>query len=161
MRTFTTVVGLGLALALCSGAALAQSDTTSLTGSVDICDDRPLTNFRVRAQAPNLSDDGVLVPVDDGTFAFRSLLPPFRSLLPPGHYELAVVDRFSRNRISELHKVRLVAGELQEVHFTICPPEPRFKVGPDRRCYVVWPSTGDGAGRPPVPHRCPPRQSVR
>lgn len=153
MRTFTTVVGLGLAL--CSGAALAQSDTASLTGSVDICDDRPLTNFSVYAQTPNLPDGVFALPfsVDDGTFAVRHLLP--------GHYELAVFYRFSRNRISEPHKVRLVAGEFQEMHFTICPPEPRFKVGPDRRCYVVWPITGDGAGRPPVPHSCPPRQSVR
>lgn len=148
MRTFTTVVG----LALCSGAALAQSDTVSLTGSVDICDDDPpLTNFIVQA---NSSDGALSLSIgDDGTFAFRDL--------PPGHYELAVYRRDATTRVSEPRKVRLVAGEFQEMHFTICPPEPRFKVGPDHRCYVVWPITGDGAGRPPVPHRCPPRQSVR
>lgn len=119
MRTFTVVVG--LVLVFCSGAALAQSDTASLTGTVRC--NRPnllLTDLWVIARLPDQprNESTALKLKRDGTFK----LPP----LSPGHYDLSVArTRHVRPLIAR--KMKLEAGDSRSL-FLVCPSKPRFKV---------------------------------
>lgn len=146
MRTFTIVVGLGLAL--CSGVALAQSDImltgAMLSGTVYNCDDRPLRDFVVELQGPNLPEILTKRVDEDGAFEFP--------LLPLGHYELTVgLGNSPNSEPITRRKVKLVeANRFWNENFTICPPRPRFKVGTSRRsCDVAWPTITGAVRRRP------------
>lgn len=123
MRTFTVVVG--LVLVFFSGAALAQSDTASLTGTVSC--NRPnllLTDLWVIARLPDqprTEPTASLKLKRDGTFGTFKLPP-----LSPGRYDLSVARTW---HVSPLiaRKVKLEAGDSRSL-FLVCPPKPGFKL---------------------------------